>query len=116
MNHFQKVMERSTFPSSERDLQLKLIMNPHSTYTELIEWEWEVFDNQAHLGKGDLVFKNKDGAYLIVETKWINFGSGCFPLLISRLYESDETDSGTEDGEGSGVGVCKGLEDAISGG
>jgi hypothetical protein len=51
-------------------------MNPHSTYTELIEWEWEVFDNQAHLGKGDLVFKNKDGAYLIVETKWINFGSG----------------------------------------
>jgi hypothetical protein len=76
-NHFQAVIARPSFPSSERDLQLQLIINPPEGFPNLCEWEWDVVDNMTHLGKGDLVFASLDGSeYLVVETKYHSLTGG----------------------------------------
>ena len=42
----------------------------------LMLWEWEVSPGWSQGGKGDLVFTDGQGAFAVVETKWIGGGWG----------------------------------------
>ena len=50
----------------------EIIQNYLENYPYIYDYEWEVIDGYTNYGKGDMVFTDAHGNFLIIECKFIN--------------------------------------------
>ena len=64
--------KNSEFLLIQKIINGDIVQNYIEKYSYIFDYEWEVIDGYTNHGKGDLVFTDAQGNFLIIECKYIN--------------------------------------------